>query len=454
MRFLPPDDDVVLYEQGFDDDLLGRVRVGKALSELLERIEDPLVVALDGRWGSGKTYFLKRWVGAHKAQHNGTATTIYFDAFANDYLSDPLIALVGAVGDRMPPSKKSKLEKVRKTAIKFVKPLTRIGLAAATFGATEALNDFGDAVAEAAKGEAVKVLDDFWKREEGRRAAMEEFRAAIASLMTSENGDADPAPLIIVIDELDRCRPDYALEVLEVIKHFFSVPRVHFVLGVNLFALENSVKVRYGEGIGATAYLKKFINLSLNLPDTIGDREDTKAIIAYTRHVTQAMGTPQPIAGALIDHLNIISKANDLSIRDIGKILSTLSLLPDEAVKENIHFGWREVMLTLVTSKIISPNLYHRFLRCTVTENEIAAYFGSTEISRARYIKEELNPDYDHPSTIRYLMWTFLSRGGELGDDDTNRQVGGLFDSFGRPGITRNLPMKVHQIWLDLFKMA
>lgn len=71
MWFMPPDKDVDLYNSGFDDDLLGRVKLGENLSELLERIDDPLVVALDGRWGAGKSYFLKRWVGAHRIQNNG-----------------------------------------------------------------------------------------------------------------------------------------------------------------------------------------------------------------------------------------------------------------------------------------------------------------------------------------------------------------------------------------------
>ena len=94
MKFLPSEPQVKLYEEGFEtEDILQRADVGRALSGLVERIEDPIVVALDGGWGTGKTYFLKRWVGAHCLDNAGKATTIYFDAFANDYLSDPLPSL-------------------------------------------------------------------------------------------------------------------------------------------------------------------------------------------------------------------------------------------------------------------------------------------------------------------------------------------------------------------------
>jgi hypothetical protein len=451
MRFLPPDDDIVLYEQGFDADLLGRERVGKALSDLLERIEDSLVVALDGQWGTGKTYFLKRWVGAHQAQNGGSATTVYFDAFAHDYLSDPLVALVGALGDRVPVSKRAKMKKVQKAAIKFMKPLARIGLAAVSFGATEALKGLGDVVTEAVKDEATAALDEFWEREAGRRAAMEEFRAAITSLIVTEEGAL--SPLIIVIDELDRCRPDYALEVLEVIKHFFSVRHVHFILGVNLGALENSVRVRYGDGIDAGAYLKKFISLSLSLPDTVGNRDGTKAIIAYAKHLAETMEIPQPVSNALIEHLTIISKVNDVSIRDIGKIMSALALLPEEATKPNVFFGWREVMLTLVVTRVIRPQFHGKFLRCVISADEIAEYFGTNESSRTRQINGVSNDEYDHASYIRHLAWLYLCNDGDLGDNEDARYIVKFFDDYGRLGRPKELPMRVNRLWLDLFQM-
>src|SRR6056297_1012579 len=97
MKLFPQDNDVVLYETGFDDDVLERKAISKQLSELVERIEDPIVLALDDKWGSGKTFFLKRWVAAHAVENNGTATTIYFDAFENDYLTDPLVSIITAV---------------------------------------------------------------------------------------------------------------------------------------------------------------------------------------------------------------------------------------------------------------------------------------------------------------------------------------------------------------------
>ena len=85
MKFLPPEPPVDLYNEGFgSSDILGRKKTSKALTNLLERIDDPLVLALNGEWGTGKSYFLKRWVGARTIENNSSSTVVFFDSFAND----------------------------------------------------------------------------------------------------------------------------------------------------------------------------------------------------------------------------------------------------------------------------------------------------------------------------------------------------------------------------------
>jgi predicted AAA+ superfamily ATPase len=102
MKYIVPVPDITLYEDGFKKfDLLDRGEKGKQLSELVERIDDPLVIAIDGPWGSGKSFFLKCWVGAHSVENEGSAKTVYFDAFENDFLDDPLLSLTSAITDRM-----------------------------------------------------------------------------------------------------------------------------------------------------------------------------------------------------------------------------------------------------------------------------------------------------------------------------------------------------------------
>jgi len=451
MRFSPPDDDVDPYNTVFDDDLLGRKKVSERLSGILERIEDPLVIALDGQWGTGKTYFLKRWVGAHTKQNRGRALTVYFDAFAHDYHSDPLIALVGALLAKVPAKEKGKKKGLMKAASKFIKPVARIGLAVATYGGTEAVGAAGDVVIKAVQGEASKAMDAFWEKEQGRQVGMDEFRAAIEKL-TDQGKDKPERPLVIVIDELDRCRPDYALEVLEVIKHFFAVPHVHFVLGVNLSALENSVKVRYGADIDATAYLQKFVSFSLSLPNHIGDHDRTPAILRYVTHLGKVMETPRHILEKIQEQLIIVSKCNPVSIRDVGRIMSTVSLLPEAALNKGNLWGWSTAIVTLIITRVIRPKLFQKMVDSSISEDEIVTYFGVAENRINQYNSEKIrNAGFDRELAILYSTWCYISQSKTSIKHDFDFDIARAFNQF---GDARKIPEYIFDNWLSDYNIT
>ena len=145
-----------LYEDGFEKfDLLDRGKKGKQLSELVERIDDPLVIAINGPWGSRKSFFLKCWVGTHSVEAEGSVKTVYFDAFENDFLDDPLLSLTSAITDRMEQNGdvgKSR-SKVKDCCAKFFLPTTKIALAMATAGVSEVVDVATDAALESSKDE-------------------------------------------------------------------------------------------------------------------------------------------------------------------------------------------------------------------------------------------------------------------------------------------------------------
>ena len=455
MKILPPEPHVDLYNEGFGDtDLLQRKKVGKALSSLVDRIDDPLVIALDGKWGTGKTHFLKRWVGAHSVENGSTATTVYFDAFANDYLNDPLPALVSSLTDRLPAGNDAKIQRVKAAAFKLAKPLARIGLSVATFGATEALGELGDAVAEAVGGEGAASLEKYWEEKTGRREAMLEFKTAIEALATPIVEGGTGSSLVFVIDELDRCRPDYALEVLEVIKHFFSVPHVHFILGVNLNALENSVHARYGEKTDGHAYLKKFIQITLELPVELGDIHNSQPVnVAYLENLIEEMRIPTHIANPLRNHIKLMPKFNQISMRDMGKIASSISLASEVVLHGNRSSRSRIlIMIDLIIAKIVRPDLYPKFLTATVNAADLTSYYGTTENTLTEKIEGHYNRDYDEDIHMRYLTWLYIAQDPILKNEDDNfiRRIAQSLDRHGQSGI-RTLPMEIHFKWLEMF---
>ncbi len=454
MRFLPPDDDVEIYETVFEQDLLGREKASKALSKLLEEISDPIVVALDGRWGSGKTYFLKRWVAAHSKVNGGAALTVYFDAFQSDYGSDPLVALLGAISSRIPKQGQSKLKAAQRIAFGLIRPTARVGLALAAAGGSALVDELWDQGLKALGDEAEQALDEFWKRERGRQAAMEEFRNAIEALTTSGQDGVDTR-LVIVVDELDRCRPDYALEVLEVVKHFFTVKNVHFILGTNVEALENTVKVRYGAQIDATTYLQKFISLSMSLPDHIGDHERTPSFLKYAMHVGQQMEIPKNFLNEVVEQLSMIRSSTPISVRDVGKILSYVSLLPSKAVDSNNFAAWQIATATLVITRVIRPGMFDKLASATISEHELENYFGATRERISRTLENgEYNPDYKHPVMVRYFCWKYICRNGVSDGSDNWSDLSGLFGHFGGTHNPKRIPSAVAEDWLNYFRIS
>lgn len=464
MTLFPTEPTVNLYHEGFETpDILNRAPVGKALSDLVERIESPMVVALDGGWGTGKTYFLKRWVGAHRLQNEGKALTVYIDAFAHDYLSDPLPVLVSEIAERFGTTDQGKVHKLKQTAWKLLKPAVRIGLAVGTFGASEAAGDLGDAIVQAVNGEAGKAMESYWEREDGRRAAMQEFRKALEELVeaaTSEDAqtgeDSKGARLVIVIDELDRCRPDYALEMLEVVKHFFTLPGVCFVLGANLDALENSVKARYGQGLDASAYLRKFVNVTLELPKEIGERKPTQTdiMIFLDRHLEQS-GINAKLGDEIRAHLNCVSSANQVSIRDIGKILNGFALAETVLLKnDTIDNGTICVAVTLVVSRVIRPELFRKFLNSSISFAELEEYFGATELRRTERLEGKYNSEFDLYIWTQFHQWAYLVLHGQYHEEYKSER--NIERRFGISGLheheLKKYPRLVFEYYLDLFK--
>jgi hypothetical protein len=455
MKLFPQDSDVVLYETGFEDDFLGRQQLSKQLSELVERIESPMVIALDDSWGAGKSYFLKRWVGAHQRENDGTALTVYFDAFENDYLSEPLVSLITAVNERVSDKEQPTIEKWKAVATKLAKPTFGVALSLATFGAKQHLDEIGDVLVEAISAEAKDAAYDLWDVEQERRSAMISFKNLLIQL--TEDGTV---PIVIVIDELDRCRPDYALLVLEVIKHFFSVPKVHFILGVNGKALENSVKARYGGEIDAESYLRKFINLSFSLPRVLGPQGDERVQRLYARQLAADMSLPAKLSERCANLLSYVAEQNDVSLRDVGKVFSKMALLPKEAISEKKCEGWTDILCVILVSSVIAPKLHRRIVEANASMAEIREFLGASEIKTTAQIDGIHNREFEYDLSIWF--WEVLYVCG-FNTVDASRtqpdletlesQVGSRFKSFGMQLVPQDIPAQIQKDWVEIFRI-
>jgi hypothetical protein len=276
LRFRP--DEIEITDAApFANDKLERQPFVEAVTDLLKAIREPFVVALNAPWGSGKTTTL----GLLKPElARADITTVSFNAWEVDDATDPLVPLVAALHDRLLEIKGfprgldlSKIDRFKKLGNSILKH----GAIAAVKVATAGIVDIGataEGIAKAAGDAALKASEDLtvdlidnFKRE---RQAADQFRHLLGELISyvrvsTPDGEEYP-PLVLVIDELDRCRPTFAIAMLERIKHFFSVPGLVFVLALDLEQLKASTRKVYGGELDATEYLRRFVDLELRLP--------------------------------------------------------------------------------------------------------------------------------------------------------------------------------------------
>ncbi len=452
LKLFPQDNDVVLYETGFEVDLLKRHHISKQLSDLVERIETPVVLALDDKWGSGKTYFLKRWVGAHTKENNGTAITVYFDAFENDYLSEPLVSIISAVSERIPKDRHETLQKWKSAATKLIKPAFGIALSLATFGAKQQLDDIGDVIADTISSEAKDATKGLWAAEKERKDAISEF----ADLLTELTNQQKTA-IVIVVDELDRCRPDYALSVLEIIKHFFSVPKVHFVLGINGSALETIIRARYGADIDAESYLRKFINITFSLPRFVGGQESTDVVTSYASQMSSEMGLPDQVSKRCLNLLGYITKCDDVSLRDVGKLLSKIALLPNELSEKKHLSGWIDILCALLISSVTAPSFHKKYLSGVATTEDIMNFVGASKTTVSDKINGSHNVKYDHGIAIWVATMMYCCTPEEIEDAEYlpswRMDIGREFDRFGGLQDPKKVPSIIQRDWVDIFRL-
>ncbi|WP_175754504.1 KAP family P-loop NTPase fold protein [Burkholderia ambifaria] len=255
----------------FNGDLFDRRNLAAHLTGYLNRLPHGGVIAIDAAWGDGKTWFVQNW---RDYLIKEDISTIYLDAFARDYVDDPFVMISGELLNSFENIKETTKKKFTKKAIEVMKVVgepaikTLGAVAGAAFG-INALGAYAD-IAKAIQDGTTSAINDAIKKRiidyEKEKSSIESFKTTLSELVQECGGQ-----IVLIIDELDRCRPDFSVKTIERIKHFFDVPGVVFVLAVNYSQLAASIKGVYGESIDAVAYLGKFIQLSLTLPKLTGN---------------------------------------------------------------------------------------------------------------------------------------------------------------------------------------
>ena len=358
-RIQPPDLRIS-EDDPFASDRLGRKESAEVLTRIVSRIEGPCVLALDAPWGYGKTTFLTMWAKWLRREEQGFPVVAFFNAWETDFTNQPFLAMSSELTKELEASDKTASSPAFDTFKKAGKNLLRVAVPVISQLAESLIPVVGSAVGVALSA-AVSDESDTNDYQEAKKA-IAEFKAALGKL-AQELG----SPLVIMIDELDRCRPSYAVELLEVAKHLFAVDNVVFVLAVNRAELVHSIKALYGTDFDSAGYLRRFFDLDFQLPEP--SREQFVQELLKTTKLTASLQTGDgQIHQTAKDLLEAFLGSPELSLRDIQQAAHRLGL-----VLAALPEGGTSQLYTVIAIILRTANfsVYQRFVSGVATEREI-----------------------------------------------------------------------------------
>lgn len=283
------------------------------------------VLAIDAPWGSGKSWLALRLV--ERLGQESEVTPIYINAFEFDYHHDPFSVLLSAILAALRGKQSNNLiDGLKDAGAAVINAATPKGVAALFSAAGSALIPGGAALIESI-GEALgDASREALKTYENVRKTNEAFRTELKRITTT--GERSGSRLIVIIDELDRCRPTFALEMLERIKHLFDVQNLAFILSIHKPALQAAIEHTYGASIEASLYLRKFISLEIPLPNSTGRQSTIKSRANHFRQFLYARFGQREANNELYSPIAQFAAYFPATLRDIEYIMLLSKIAP------------------------------------------------------------------------------------------------------------------------------
>lgn len=263
-------------KESIKDNTYDRANSIKSFIEGLDMIEDNVFISLDAKWGQGKTFYVRqiemtlKYLSKKKFEQDvsdledvfaksilknvaleKTYLPIYYNSWLYDNHNDPLMSL---------------LYVIIKECEKYVS--TTIDTKTLGDKLLSLLSPFSIALPFLQiSGDMEKIKENFVGKDLLQEIKTAEEIRHIVKQILNEVIVESAQKLVVFIDELDRCKPSYAIEMLERIKHYFDDERLVFVASVNKEQLVHIISNYYGDAFDATGYLNKFFDINIYLPE-------------------------------------------------------------------------------------------------------------------------------------------------------------------------------------------
>jgi len=361
------------------------------LTNVVSTYADGFVLAINNEWGTGKTTFVKMW--QHYLKNNGF-NTIYFNAWENDFDNNPLVAIISELETLTNFKNKNTFKSVLAKAAVISKNMlpTIIKAIAERYIKTEIVLD---SLENATKG-TTEILKEEIKEYSNKKQTVKEFKDALEVYIEDIS---DTKPIIFIIDELDRCRPNYAVEVLEQMKHLFTVSGIVFVLSIDKTQLSHAVKGVYGsEHINSEEYLRRFIDLEYSLPPP-----NIKKICNYlydyynygsffSSKDRMQFSELRDDKDSLLNMAEILLKRMNATLRQQEKIFAHTRLVLNSFKSTNYVFP--QLLFLLIYLKFDKSDLFDKIKNNTLSLQELNDEFEGVFLDENLHEFHELNLTY------------------------------------------------------------
>ena len=252
-------------------DILSREKFLEQLLNLVHifaQNKENVTFSINGKWGVGKTWVINKFEEQlGEVQSEETATDKYlifhYNAWQYDYYDEPIISIVSAMVESI-DERNHLLPKAIRGYIKGL--LKKVGSRLFTSASDFINSKIGIDI----KG----IVDDLIPGEEEKQALIKQkleydklyaFRTELNKLKEALVKLSSDYSLVFVVDELDRCIPEYSIKVLERLHHITTdIPNMVTIIATDKERLEQNIKKVFGFD-SADKYLEKFIQFELKL---------------------------------------------------------------------------------------------------------------------------------------------------------------------------------------------
>lgn len=354
---LPIDD-----KDPFQHDLLERKAPIELLTTYFRKNPGPLTLAVDSIWGGGKTTFLRLW---EKTLAQEGFEVIMFNAWETDWCEKPFVALYSEIITKLAKPEGTDLvdgatRVLKNTVMKIIKTQT-----AGLIDPQEILNALND--------KDNNFLEEKQKEFFDYKQSITEFKEGIKKLINAHRKEKKiETPLVIMIDELDRCRPTYAIEFLEVLKHLFPIENLIIILAINRAELANAIRSVYGPEFHAEEYLRRFYDVDYQLQASSKQKYISKLLEEIdsdhlnSRSPNNITKNPNDIPNKLL--IFMFNRAG-VNLRQIKQSLNRLNILVSLIGQRQSQFY--QSIVALIILRTIWPDLYYRFIEQDISDKEV-----------------------------------------------------------------------------------